>query len=163
MWQPGVFVCTYGLQIAQYLSLMKIAVDFDGTIVQHKYPAIGEEQLFAFDTLKALQRQGHHLILWTFRAGRELQEAVDYCRKNGVEFYAVNQSYPGEQLDADTSRKPDVELFIDDRNFGGFPGWSEVWLALGERRRYSPPDPLEEMYRRLRRRPFFERLKLLFF
>lgn len=36
-----------------------IAVDFDGTIVEHKYPEIGNEMMFAFPTLKALQSKGH--------------------------------------------------------------------------------------------------------
>lgn len=44
-----------------------IAIDFDGTIVEHKYPAIGKEMLFAFATIKELQKKGHRLILWTFR------------------------------------------------------------------------------------------------
>ena len=56
---------------------LKIAVDFDGTIVEHRYPEIGKEILFAFDTLKALQKQGHQLILWTYRSGKELHEAVE--------------------------------------------------------------------------------------
>ena len=63
-----------------------IAVDFDGTIVEHAYPKIGNEMLFAFATLKALQMKGHKLILWTFRDGQTLTEAVEYCKKNGVEF-----------------------------------------------------------------------------
>jgi hypothetical protein len=110
---------------------MKIAVDFDGTIVEHRYPAIGEEKLFAFDTLKQLQKLGHQLILWTFRHGKELDQAIDYCRKNGVEFYAVNKSYPEEVFDPkEISRKLDADLFIDDRNIGGFPGWSEIWQLL---------------------------------
>ena len=70
---------------------MKIAVDFDGTIVEHRYPQIGEEKLFAFETLKQLQKLGHQLILWTFRYGAELEEAVEYCKKKGLEFYAVNK------------------------------------------------------------------------
>jgi hypothetical protein len=109
---------------------MKIAVDFDGTIVEHKYPAIGEELLFAFDTLKALQKNGHILILWTYRAGKELDEAVDYCRQNGLTFYAVNKSYPEEIFDSTISRKIDADMFIDDRNVGGFPGWSRIWQLL---------------------------------
>ena len=32
---------------------MILAVDFDGTIVEHRFPAIGKERLFAFETLKA--------------------------------------------------------------------------------------------------------------
>jgi hypothetical protein len=110
---------------------MKIAVDFDGTIVEHRYPAIGEEKLFAFETLRQMQKLGHLLVLWTFRHGKELNEAVDYCRKNGIEFYAVNKSYPEEVFDPDNmSRKLDVDLFIDDRNIGGFLGWSEIWQLL---------------------------------
>ncbi|MCW3076570.1 MAG: hydrolase [Bacteroidetes bacterium] len=107
-----------------------IAVDFDGTIVEHKYPAIGKEMLFAFATLKALQQKGHKLILWTFRAGNTLQDAVEYCRKNGIEFYAVNKNYPEEIYDENISRKINADIFIDDRNVGGFLGWSDVWQTL---------------------------------
>ena len=110
---------------------MKIAIDFDGTIVEHKYPEIGEEMLFAFDTMKEFQKQGHQLILWTFRTGDELLDAVEYCRDRGVEFYAVNKSFPEEEFDLEKiSRKIDTDLFIDDRNFGGFPGWSEIWQSM---------------------------------
>jgi len=108
------------------LTNIKIAVDFDGTIVEHEYPAIGKEKLFAFITLKELQQRGALLIIWTFRTGRELQEAVDYCRERGVEFYAVNRNYPEEQWAEETPRKINVDIFIDDKNAGGFPGWGEV-------------------------------------
>lgn len=107
-----------------------IAVDFDGTIVTHAYPAIGKEMLFAFATLKELQSRGHKLILWTFRSGELLDEAVEYCRKNGVEFYAVNKNYPEEVFSDKISRKVNADIFIDDRNVGGFRGWSETWQML---------------------------------
>jgi hypothetical protein len=109
---------------------IKIAVDFDGTIVDHEYPAIGKEKLFAFRTLKELEKAGACLILWTFRAGRELDEAVEYCRKNGIEFYAVNRNYPEEVFDEKVSRKINADIFIDDKNIGGFPGWGEIWQIL---------------------------------
>lgn len=109
---------------------IKIAVDFDGTIVEHEYPAIGKEKLFAFQTLRELEKLGARLILWTFRAGKELDEAVEYCKKNGIEFYAVNKNYPEEIFDETVSRKIDADLYIDDKNIGGFPGWSEVWQIL---------------------------------
>ncbi|GAF01418.1 BT0820 family HAD-type phosphatase [Saccharicrinis fermentans] len=111
---------------------MTIAVDFDGTIVEHKYPAIGKEKLFAFETLKAMQKAGHLLILWTYRSGKELDEAVAYCQKRGVEFFAVNKSYPEEVFnEKESSRKINADLFIDDRNVGGFYGWGEIWHELG--------------------------------
>jgi len=110
---------------------MKIAVDFDGTIVEHKYPKIGKPILFAFDTLKELQKRGHKIILWTYRSGKELDEAVEYCKKNGVEFYAVNKNYMEEEFEnGKISRKIDAELFIDDRNLLGFPGWARVLQLL---------------------------------
>ena len=109
---------------------IKIAIDFDGTIVEHQYPEIGKEKLFAFRTLKELEKKGARLILWTFRAGKELEDAVEFCRKNGIEFYAVNKNYPEEVLDDTVSRKIDADIYIDDKNLEGFPGWSEVWQII---------------------------------
>ncbi|NOQ28317.1 MAG: hydrolase [Bacteroidales bacterium] len=109
---------------------MIIAVDFDGTIVEHEYPKIGKPKLFAFETLKALQDRGDQLILWTYRSGKELDEAVEFCKINGIEFYAVNKNYPEEVYDGSISRKILAEVYIDDRNIGGFMEWSEVWQLL---------------------------------
>ena len=75
---------------------MTIAIDFDGTIVEHRYPKIGNEIPFATDTLKMLIKDRHRLILWTVREGKLLDEAVEWCRERGVEFYAVNRDYPEE-------------------------------------------------------------------
>ena len=110
---------------------MIIAVDFDGTIVEDCYPSIGKEKRFAFMTLKALQKEGHQLILWTYRTGKALEEAVEFCRKNDVEFYAINRSYPEEELDETRmSRKIHADIFIDDRNIGGFVEWGVVWQMI---------------------------------
>ena len=111
---------------------MVIAVDFDGTIVKHEYPNIGKPLLFAFETLRALQKQGHRLILWTYRAGKKLDEAVEFCKQHGVEFYAINKNYPEEEFDETISRKIYADLYIDDRNIGGFPGWNVVWELINE-------------------------------
>ncbi len=107
-----------------------IAVDFDGTIVEDGYPGIGEPRLFAFETLKRLQEDGHRLILWTYRHGKKLDEAVDFCKANDIEFYAVNKSFPEEVFTDNVSRKIHADLFIDDRNIGGILGWGEVYQML---------------------------------
>ena len=107
-----------------------IAVDFDGTIVDDAYPKIGKTRIFAFETLKRLQQDGHRLILWTYRSGDKLQESVDFCRENGIEFYAVNASFPEEKFDNSRSRKIHADLFIDDRNIGGILGWGEVYQLI---------------------------------
>ena len=106
-----------------------IAVDFDGTIVEDRYPKIGKEKPFAFQTLRILQQEGYRLILWTVRSGERLEEAVAFCKKNGVEFYAVNASFPNEEV-GNNSRKVNAEIFVDDRNVGGFPGWGEVYQLI---------------------------------
>lgn len=107
-----------------------IAVDFDGTIVEDAYPGIGEPRIFAFETLKRLQQDGHRLILWTYRCNKRLDEAVQFCKENGVEFYAVNKSFPEEEFNGDVSRKIMADLFIDDRNIGGILGWGEIYQML---------------------------------
>lgn len=110
-----------------------IAVDFDGTIVEDKYPSIGKPLMFAFETLELLQKDGHRLILWTYRHGEELTEAVEFCRKKGIEFYAVNKSYPEEPFNENTRRKLNADIFIDDRNVGGFLGWGQIYQLLSKK------------------------------
>lgn len=116
-----------------------IAVDFDGTVVEDAYPKIGRPKLFAFDTMKKLQERGHRLILWTYRHGKRLQEAVDFCKENGIEFYAVNKSFPEEDFDGTASRKLNADYFIDDRNIGGLVEWGEAYqLLTGEKSMEKP-------------------------
>ena len=70
-------------------------------------------------------------------------QLAEYCRKKGIEFYAVNRSYPEEEFDPENiSRKIDVDLFIDDRNVGGFLGWSEIWQMIN-------PDSIDSEYNEL--------------
>jgi len=107
-----------------------IAVDFDGTIVEDAYPKIGNPLLFAFETLKKLQAEGHRLILWTYRSGDALKDAVIFCKENGIDFYAINKSYPEEVFDENISRKIHADLFIDDRNVGGFNGWMNIYQLI---------------------------------
>ena len=117
---------------------MTIAIDFDGTIVEHRYPEIGPEIPFAIDTLKMLINDRHRLILWSVREGGLLEEAVEYCRKRGVEFYAVNKDYPEEKTtDRNFSRKLKVDMFIDDRNLGGIPDWGTIYRMIKEKKSYA--------------------------
>lgn len=116
---------------------MTIAVDFDGTIVEHRYPEIGREIPFATDTLKMLAKEGHRLILWSVREGVLLDEAVEWCRMRGLEFYAINKDYPEEKLNHDNySRKLKVEVFIDDRNIGGLPDWGIIYRMIKDNKTY---------------------------
>lgn len=118
---------------------MIIAIDFDGTIVEHKYPAIGRELPFAIETLKKLRDERHKLILWTVREGRLLEEALAFCRERGLEFYAVNKDYPEEEEGQNNhfSRKLKVDIFIDDRNLGGLPDWGTIYEMVSRKLSYE--------------------------
>ena len=110
---------------------MTIAIDFDGTIVEHRYPKIGNEIPFATDTLKMLIKDRHRLILWTVREGKLLDEAVEWYR-----------DYPEEDAaHHGFSRKVKADLFIDDRNLGGLPDWGDIYRMVQEKLTY------EELYR----------------
>ena len=118
---------------------MTIAVDFDGTIVELRYPKIGEEIPFATETLKILAQERHKLILWTVREGELLEEAIEWCRQRGVFFYSVNKDYPEEEKSHNGfSRKLKADLFIDDRNLGGLPDWGTIYQMIHEQKPYEP-------------------------
>lgn len=106
---------------------LTIAVDFDGTIVEHRYPEIGDPIPDAFEILLKLQNEGHRLILWTYRSGKELENAIKYCKSKRLHFYAVNNNFPEERYNHSYSRKISADLFIDDRNIGGLPKWNEIY------------------------------------
>ena len=118
---------------------MVIAVDFDGTIVEHRYPSIGKELPFAIETLLKLKEEGHRLILWTVREGELLDEAVEFCRKRGLEFYAINRDYPEEEQEHNNhfTRKLKADLWIDDRNLGGLPDWGTIYEMIHHRLTYE--------------------------
>ncbi len=102
-------------------SRLTIAVDFDGTIVDHRYPDIGAPACGAFDWLRELKRRGVKLILWTMRSdsskdGPTLTNAVEFCRKHGVEFDHVNEN-PGQRTWT-TSPKCYAHMYIDDAAVG---------------------------------------------
>ncbi|MBQ7634627.1 MAG: hypothetical protein IJS89_03540 [Bacteroidaceae bacterium] len=115
---------------------MYIAVDFDGTIVEHRYPRIGKEIPFATATLRRLQEEGHKIVLWSVREGALLDEAVQWLSQHGVEVYAANKEYPEETPETAKhyTRKLKAEVFIDDRNLGGLPtvGGKPDWGAIYE-------------------------------
>ena len=117
---------------------MTIAVDFDGTIVEHRYPAIGKEKPKAIDTLIRLAEDGHNLILWSVREGQLLEDAINFCRERGLEFYAVNSELPDDNWERnDVARKITADIYIDDRNLGGLPDWDEIYGIVSEHKSYE--------------------------
>lgn len=101
---------------------MIIAIDFDGTLVDHRFPDIGDENPGAFRWLKEFQEAGARLILWTMRSDdrpdgtNPLREAVEFCRDRGVEFWGINEN--PEQRGWTGSPKQYAHLYIDDAALG---------------------------------------------
>lgn len=95
---------------------MIIAIDFDGTLVEHAYPKIGAEVRDAFKWLRQFQARGAKLILWTIRSGQELADAINFCRLRGIEFWGINEN--PDQSSWSNSRKAYAHLYIDDAAFG---------------------------------------------
>ncbi len=94
-----------------------IAVDFDGTLCENKWPEIGEPISAVIDYVKRRQANGARLILWTNRTGKQLEEAALWCKKHDIILSAVNENLPDiiEKFGGD-SRKIFANEYIDDRS-----------------------------------------------
>ncbi|MCK9458423.1 MAG: hydrolase [Proteobacteria bacterium] len=107
-------------------------IDFDGTIVEFAWPDIGKPLPGAFETMQDLKAAGYKLVLWTCREdepkGNFLTQAIEFCRRNGIEFDGINETLPEDEPRpyGVLKRKPHCQCVIDDRNLGGFPGWNAV-------------------------------------
>lgn len=116
-----------------------VAVDFDGTIVRHAYPEIGELVPLAIEGLLAFQEKGWKIILYTMRGGEYLQQAVEYLEQAGIELYAVNEN--PAQSHWTESPKCYAPLYIDDAALGcplifpkgerPFVDWQAIFYLMG--------------------------------
>ena len=113
---------------------MIIAIDFDGTICQNKYPEIGDPMPLAIESVRELHQAGHYLILWTCRQGEQLNEALQWCEENGLSFHAVNDHNPDnlKLFGGVGGNKVYADIYIDDKNIGGFVGWQRAMELIKE-------------------------------
>lgn len=93
-----------------------IAVDFDGTLCENKWPDIGAPNKELIDYIKNEQEHGARIILWTCRVGDILDEAVKWCFDLDLLFDAVNENVPEQiELFGGDARKIFATEYIDDR------------------------------------------------
>lgn len=97
------------------------AVDFDGTLCAYNWPYIGKPNDSLIAYLQSAQKSGTKLILWTCREGDKLDEAIEWCKQQGLEFDAVNENLP-EIIEAfgGDSRKIFANIYVDDRSVNPF-------------------------------------------
>lgn len=94
---------------------MIIAVDFDGTCVDHQYPDIGADVPGAVDWLRRLEDAGARLILWTMRSGETLTAALRWFQDRGIGLWGVNRN---PEQDWSTSPKCYAHRYVDDAAAG---------------------------------------------
>lgn len=95
---------------------MIIAVDFDGTCVDHRYPDVGADVPGAVESLREMVEAGASLILWTMRSGEPLQDAVRWFERHNIPLLGVNEN--PTQKAWTTSPKQYAHIYIDDAAFG---------------------------------------------
>lgn len=95
-----------------------MAVDFDGTLVENRYPEIGCERSEFCDTIRTLQKMGVKSILWTSRTGEALKQAIEWCEDHDLHFDTVNENLPEiiEMAGGVDTRKVFADVYFDDRN-----------------------------------------------
>ena len=91
-----------------------IAIDFDGTIVTHDYPRVGQPVPYAKEVINMLSANGHKCFLWTMRDNKTLEDAKKYCEDNDIKLQCYNQS--PDQFS--TSPKQYATIYIDDAALG---------------------------------------------
>ena len=120
-----------------------IAVDFDGTVVRHEYPDVGEDVPHAVDVLRRLNEAGVKIIVWTMRCGEHLEvDARDWFESRDIEVWGYNEN--PEQSAWTDSRKCYAQAYIDDAAIGcplidsedgsrPFVNWYKVEILLEEK------------------------------
>lgn len=100
-----------------------IAVDFDGTLCEYAFPEIGEQKPHhkrLLEILIEMRSKGHKLILWTCRGDNEeypcLTNAIEWCKKQGLEFDAINENVIGTKKLSGPSPKVVADYYLDDKS-----------------------------------------------
>lgn len=94
-----------------------IAVDFDNTLAVTKYPTIIKPIDLTCELIRKAKKNGAIIILWTCREGKELEEAVNWCKENNVPIDYINENVP-ERIEkwGNDCRKIGADIYIDDRS-----------------------------------------------
>lgn len=110
---------------------MIIAVDFDGTLHMGEWPNIGLPRAYAVHAMRTLKEDGHFIIIWTCREGREQTAMVNWLLEHGIPFDRVNEHHPQNIIEyGGDARKIFADLYIDDKQLGGLPDWDEILQTI---------------------------------
>lgn len=93
-----------------------VAVDFDGTLVDSRYPDIGPTVPYALEVVKKLIESGIDVVIYTVRDGQALRDAEKWCKDNGLKIAGANYHPARDYGPTFPPSKLDADLFIDDKN-----------------------------------------------
>ena len=110
---------------------MIIAIDFDGTIADSKFPDCGTIKPNAKEVINTLFEAGHEIIIWTCRFEKDEHAAKEFLDNHGVKYHKINEhmDWAIEKFGNNT-RKIFADIYIDDKNVGGLPDWLEIYNIL---------------------------------
>ena len=129
------------------MKILTIAVDFDGTIAEEDYPAIGNPIPGAIETINTLHEMGHIIIINSCRAGEHEEKMKNFLYLNGVKHHYVNENPEWRvKLYGIDCRKIGADLYIDDRNiFTREINWPEIYAEIMSRC-IEPGDQVPEIF-----------------
>jgi len=111
-----------------------LGIDFDHTICNSSFPELGPEMDDAGDTIRKLVEEGYGVVINTCRSNEALGMAIGYLRRRNIPYHYINCNFPHliELYNSDT-RKVSADVYIDDKNLGGFPGWKKAYKIINKK------------------------------
>lgn len=100
-----------------------IAIDFDGTIVNHEFPKIGKLKEHAKEAINTIAKN-NYVCIWTCRGGQYAIDACKFLNDNDIHFSYFNAS-PVDHVNIGC-RKIIADCYIDDRNIFARIDWNKI-------------------------------------
>lgn len=112
-----------------------VAVDFDGTLCEWKFPEIGEAKEGAAQALQRMRDAGYSILIWSCRTshwhydifgGDPEQPTLDRQRVREMREWLELHHIPFDEIDDGSRGKPLADFYIDDKAVRFENNWSEI-------------------------------------
>lgn len=122
----------------------RIAVDFDGTLCDQAFPAIGAIKAGAREALAMFRKLGFWVIIWSCRTCHwdydiyggdrneptleriRVKEMIAWLDANGIEY---------DEIDDGSRGKPGADYYIDDKGIRFVDNWEDIAMGIFNRTR----------------------------
>ena len=108
-----------------------LAIDFDGTIAEDKYPLIGNKRKGVSKWINKLYDEGHYIIINTCRAGFFQGDAEAFLKENNIKYHYINCNHPDLiSYYGSDCRKISADIYIDDKGLIILPSWKQKYKII---------------------------------